>query len=257
MKNAMMKFTVLGTALIAGSLKVMAQAQDGSLDAANDIYNNSYVTPSAGLSIANGQTVGNEIFAAGNANDNYMTNFTFEYYGVGGGPGGTTFSGNVQIEVAFYANNGPAVNGYLSPSATPFYVWNSANYSDLANAFTPGNEVQLTLGIGDPEGLGGAGNIYLDGVFLPSREFTYAITVTGLGAGDSFGLSSAAGSAIGTVYSGYWNLPSGGGSWEYLTNGVDDASLAEVQAVPEPTSLALVGLAGLAGLAAAKRKFSK
>lgn len=257
MKKAIIKSVIMGGASIVGATSVFAQAQSGFLDATNDVYNNIYVAPQGGIVAVNGEEVGNEIILAGNSNDNYITNFSFEYFGTSGGSAtAANFSGNVQFTLNMYANTGAPVNGYATPSSTPFFTYSSSAFPDLANYLTPTYGTIITLGLGDPEGIS-AGTSYLNGIQVPGRDFTYTITFTGLDPSeDIIGLSTVNGSDIGTSYNGYWDKePSG--SWQYLVNGTNNASQVEIQAVPEPSSLALVGFGGLAMLAAAKRRFIK
>jgi len=266
MKNATIKSAVLGITLSAGVACVHAQSGASTgLNSANDIYN-SYtgVTPSVGIALSNGEEFGNEIYMPANPNNNYMTNFTFEYYGTSGLGAVTNFAGNVQVDIKFYLQTGPAVNGYLSPSATPIYEWNSATAD--GGAFggssvlvaSPGNYFSLQLE--DFSGYAADPLSYTQGVLIPYspyEQLTYSITFSGLGSGDTIGLGATAGPTVGVADNGYWFKPTSGSSWEYLTNGVYNTSLAEIQGVPEPTSMALVGVGALSLLVAAKRRMIK
>ena len=267
MKNATIKSAVLGITLSAGVACVHAQSGASvGLNAANDVYN-SYtgVTPAAGFSMSNGQEVGNEIYLSSNPNNNYITNFTFEYFGNSGlYSGATNFAGNVQVDIKFYLQTGPLVNGYLSPSATPFYEWNSATAdggafagSSVAN---PSIANYFSLQLEDFSGYAADPLIYQQGLYVPyspNEQLTYTITFTGLAAGDSIGLGTTAGPTVGVANNGYWFKNSAGDSFEYLTNGVNDTTMAEIQAVPEPTSMALVGIGAMSLLVAAKRRLVK
>jgi hypothetical protein len=272
MNNATIKSVVMGLGAIAFASSVQAQYAPGSsygLNAANDVYNNiSYptdLTPAASLPENNGDELGNEIFMPNNPNDNYITNFNFEYFGSSTADGSTTggnFLGDVEVTINFYLNNGPTINGYPAPG-TLIYTYSSAPFTGGSSPLNTGTANLFGIGIGDPAGIN-AGTSYTDGIYVPytftgpGQTITYTISFTGLGAGDVVGLDAVSGTALGAVDSGYWYKPAGG-SFEYLYNSTNSnvSTMTEIQAVPEPTSLSLIGVSGLALLAGVKRRLSK
>jgi hypothetical protein len=279
MNNATIKSVVMGLGAIAFASSVQAQFAPGSssgLNSDNDVYNTltipSGATPAAVLPMNNGDELGNEIFMPNNPNDNYITNFQFEYYGSSTGSGTTSdgsFAGNVQVQINFYLNNGPTINGYASPG-TLIWHYDTTPFTGggAVSAVGTGTAQLFIVGLNDPAGISG-GSSYLDGINVPytfggsGQEITYTISFTGLGSGDLIGLDAVGGSyptlGGGTVVSGYWYKPSGSSSFEYLFNATNSnvASMAEIQAVPEPTSLTVIGVSGLALLAGVKRRFAK
>jgi hypothetical protein len=186
--------------------------------------------------------VGDEIVLGGDPNARYLTSFSFEYWGTGGGFGGA-FSGNVQARVQFYLNDGAAFNGYATPG-TSFY--------DSGLFYIPSTPRNSLLFVP------GADNIPAGGLFMPVvSNFTWTVTFSGMGAGDHVGLDLYSPPAVGSDYPDYWQF--NGGGWTLMTNSVsptmDFASKFEAT-VPEPSSVALGILSG-AGLLLALRRNRK
>jgi hypothetical protein len=185
--------------------------------------------------------VGNQIFLS---NGGYVTNFAFEYYGVGGGLGGA-FSGTVQAEVKFYLNDSSTLyNGYATPGLVffdsgPFAI--SPTTRGTINFSTPGD-----FPTGATNGLW----------TLYSRELTWTVQFTGLGAGDEAGVDLYQNHVPGAMYTDYWRNNSG--TWELLvnTNGVPATFGQEWMGtpVPEPSTLA-ISLAGGLSLLLIVRRF--
>ncbi|HWW01435.1 MAG TPA: PEP-CTERM sorting domain-containing protein [Candidatus Acidoferrum sp.] len=182
--------------------------------------------------------VGNEILLAGS--ERYVTNFSFEYWGVNTAGGGT-FAGSVDARVRFYQNNGAPFNGYATPG-TSFY---DSGWFSIGGP-TPRNTLVFTPG---------ADGIPTEGLFVPVSTMTWTVQFRGLGATDQAGLDLYSPAIVGQSYSDYWEFS--GGNWQLMTNSVamDFAACfdASLTAVPEPSSLALLGLGGLTLLAAARR----
>jgi hypothetical protein len=184
--------------------------------------------------------VGDEILLAGS--ERYLTNFSFEYWGTNtAAAGNTPFSGSVEARVRFYENNGLLFNGYSAPG-TSFYDsgWFSIGSPTARNTF---------------EFRPGADGIPTAGLFVPVSDMTWSVQFRGLGATDQAGVDLYSPSTVGQDFPDYWQFS--GGSWELMTNSVsmDFGALfeASLTGVPEPSTLALLGLGGLTLLAAVRR----
>jgi hypothetical protein len=150
--------------------------------------------------------VGDEITLASPANR--VSVFSFEYWGVGGGPGGA-FSGNVQVILRFYKNDGPLLTNVqfearspqtlvfqskpFSISATERSVLAYTEQGDFTNSATA--DVLLTEPLPD--------------------SFTWTVQFIGLGVGDSAGLDLYSPPVVGSSYPDYWAFD--GNSWGLLT----------------------------------------
>lgn len=157
--------------------------------------------------------VGDEIVLAGSAR--IVNYFRFQYYGL-------DFSGNEQVRVRFYANDGPpSVSGPLMPGTV---LWDSGWY-DI------GPTERSTL-------------IWNDLSVLVPDSFTWAVKFSGIDPGESAGLDIYSPPIIGSSYLDYWF--NDGSTWELRTNTVPMDFAAAIGAIPEPTTLALA-LLGVAG----------
>lgn len=201
---------------------------------ADTVYNNS--TADSNIRFNPGLAeVGDEITLAGTARD--ITDFTFQYWG-------QTFSGNEQARLRFYLNNGVASPaGPLTPS-TVFYDSGWFNIGATTRStlvftdFTTDATTPLTT-------------------TLPN-SFTWSVQFQGidLGEGESAGLDLYNPPTVGGNFNEYWEN-TGPGGWEYRgTNGVPVNFAAQLNAVPEPSMLALGALGGVGALFL-RRRFKK
>ena len=172
----------------------------------------------------------------------YITDFSFEYYGVGFNVNNPSqFSGNVQADVQFYLNNGSTFNGYAMPGTS---FWNSGWFS-TGLAPTSRSTLDFSVTGGDfPSG----------GLFLPASEFTWTVQFRGMTAGDVVGLDIYSPPSVGQDYKDYWQ---NNGGWQLMTNGavssMDFAARIQAQAVPEPSTITFSILGGLTILTLARR----
>ncbi len=166
--------------------------------------------------------VGSEITLTGT--NRFLSAFSFEYFG-GSGPGQEAFAGEVDAEVRFYANDGPAVGpGRRAPGTVLF---DSGPVAIQASTLT---SLELTDFNGNvPVPLTGP---------LPN-SFTWTVEFVGLGLGESAGLNLAP-MIIGQSAAGYWTRQSGG--WTLNTNAAaGNAFAARVEAGSRNLILSVVG----------------
>ncbi|MBI5387106.1 MAG: HYR domain-containing protein [Verrucomicrobia bacterium] len=137
--------------------------------------------------------IGNEIVLADTAR--YLQNFSFEYWGtnVTGAP---AFQGPVQVRLRFYANDGPAFNGYPTPG-TLLYDSGPVSITLTPRSVLSFSYLDFVSGV-----------VPLTGA-LPDR-FTWTVQFSGLGANDLVGVDLYSPPVIGTTYTDYWErTPSG------------------------------------------------
>ena len=182
--------------------------------------------------------VGDEILLG--STERYLTNFSFEYWGVNADHP-ATFAGTIQARVEFYVNNGLPFNGYATPG-TKFF--DSGWF--LVPAPTDRNTFVFTAGADFPTG----------GLFMPvTSNMTWSVKFEGMQLGDSVGVDLYSPPVVGHDYPDYWQ--NNGGTWSLMTNSgpVDFAAVMQASgtAVPEPSTLALSILGGLGLLMVARR----
>jgi hypothetical protein len=195
------------------------------------------------FALADGQEVGNEITIPNGVYT--LTNFAIEYYSPN-----LTLSPSVGIDVRFYLNDGPTVNGFSTPGSM-FY--DSGWFYNTALGGLPANGFQVVT-YNSSDFYGGSVMNLPNGYQLPG-DFTFAITFTNLDANNQVQLPLAD-SQPGTSYGDYWL--NNGGSWLLMTNATSAANLVVDLAgtVPEPGTVGLVAIGGvlLAGVKAWRRK---
>jgi hypothetical protein len=228
----------------AGAGIVLASA---TLVRGDILYQSTTVDTGTNVNFANNQLIGQQIWL-GTTTPAYLTNFSFEYYSPN-----QSFSGNVKMEVTLYANNSPIkFNGYSTPGSafydsglislsTPYFITGSSyatfdfNRSDLLNGI-------------------GVGNIPMGSTQYLPTNFTFVVSFTGLGAGDSVGLEGFGYPTVGGNYGDMWLYS---GSWVIVTNALPTTFGAQFMgATPEPTVFAMgaLGAAMIVGFIRRRRK---
>ena len=155
--------------------------------------------------------VGNQIILT---QGGYITNFSFEYWAVGGAYGGAAFNGNfVQARVRWYLNDGPTITQGDMTTSSPGTLLKDTGWIDMP-APTTGSTLTFSTATGDlPLGSHGA----LDGLYVPSRQLTWTVQFRGMGAGDELGLELFGPPTIGGMYyTDYWTRDLSG--WQVMVN---------------------------------------
>ena len=202
------------------------------------IYNNS--TNDLAIRFNPGTSeIGNEIILAGT--DRYLTDFSFEYWGLSSNP--NSFAGAIQARVEFYMNNGVLFNGYATPG-TSFY--DSGWFS--VPAPTPRSTFVFSVQGGDFNRVP---------LLLPASDMTWTVQFQGMGLGDSVGVDLYGPPTVGQTFGDFWQRI--GTSWTLMNNSQTPpyasfaADMMAVAVVPEPSTLALSVLGGLGLLVVARR----
>ena len=231
----------LGFALIMGAIST-SQAQT------NVVYANSttlFDPPGPNtftyLSLANGDFVGNTItLAPSTSATRNMIGFGFQYYTDSANH--STYASIPSLTLSFYLNGGALVNGVPSPS-TQFFTESFILSSFVVPPGGGGGNIGFTNGV----------DFASSGTHIPAETVTWTLQVSGMGAGDVFGLVAFDPPTVGYDANYYWqNI---GGVWSTRTNSVAGANSfgAEVWATtPEPGTVSLAILGGLTLLAAVK-----
>ncbi len=170
--------------------------------------------------------VGDEIVMASGGS---ITNFTFQYYANG-------LSGSATVELRFYANNGPLVDGAPTPGTLLF---DSGPFNGLVN--TNGQTLSYNL---------------MSSPVLVPQDFTWSVQFSNFGTGNT-GVPIFTPPTLGSDFSDYWENDGTPGSpdWVLKTNAATPMDFAaRVQGVPEPGIGALAGLGGVALLGYLRRK---
>jgi hypothetical protein len=189
-------------------------------------YTGTYLNPGA-------NEVGDEIILAGTART--ATTFQFEYFG-------SNFLGVNQFQVRFYLNDGaPLGNNTFLPN-TVFY---DSGVQTLLPPIDPSNRNTFLL---DLSGIS---------IQLPNR-FTWSVQYTGIGAGETAGVSLYNPPTVGLSDIDYWF--NNGATWELRTNNIPGVPInfgALLSAnVPEPSTYVLAILGGICGFALVSRRKS-
>jgi hypothetical protein len=165
--------------------------------------------------------VGDEIILAGNQRS--LTNFTFQYT--------LTGDSGATAQVRFYKNDGTPFNGYATP--------NSVFYDSGTFSIESGSHTLIFDDFGGP-------------ITLPD-DFTWTVQFSDVADGETVGPDLFNPVTVGGNYNDYWQ--NNGGSWVLLqtTNGVPVNFAAQVEVVPEPSTIAL-GLLGCSMLVGFSRR---
>jgi hypothetical protein len=173
-------------------------------------------------------TEGNEVVLAGQASIDLITNFTFQYDFTG--PGGITTGTSIGGETAdlrFYANYGSPVIGYDTPGTL---LYDSGSFS-LGNSYTSGQTVTFNQAT-------------LDGGIVVPQDFTWTVTFSGLGSGESAGLALYSPPTIGANYNDAWINDGSGWLLDVSTSGnppLEFGSVADGSASAAPLTIQLSG----------------
>ena len=160
--------------------------------------------------------VGDEIILAPGAGA--ITNFTFQYT--------ASFTGTRQAQLRFYENNGPLSSGFSSPGT---------NFFDSGQFPIPSGNNTLVFDTDFGAGL------------VAPNHFTWSVQFFGLTGGDSAGPALFDPVTVGTNYDDYWDYNGSAWTLRQSTNGVPINFAAQVEAVPEPSTIALGVLGCVAG----------
>lgn len=152
--------------------------------------------------------VGDEILLA--YGGGVITNFTFQYT--------ASFSGDRLARVRFYENNGPLVSGFASPGSNFF---DSGIFSIGSGSQTLTFDTDFGSGLAAPD------------------HFTWSVQFFLVDSGDSAGLDLFNPVTVGNNFDDYWD--NNGSVWtlRQSTNGIPINFAAQVEVIPEPSTVAL------------------
>ncbi len=182
--------------------------------------------------------VGDEIVLDGTARN--VTAFNFQYWGVG-------WSGDEDLRVRFYKNDGaaaPAGPTVLKPNTvifdTGWFRLSDYGYGASPRTVMPFNGTDLTVG----------NAVNLAGPVPDSFTWTVQFRNVDANGGESAGLDVYDPPTVGSSYKEFWEYNDNTADWEYHgTAGSTNFNFAaRLEAVPEPTVLALGLLSGLSAL---------
>jgi hypothetical protein len=171
---------------------------------------------------------GDEITLASGSSTTLST-FSLQCYGQG-------LSGDETVQVHFYDNSGPEIQGALSPAEPAFY-------STAVLPITNGKQVVTFDNLN---------------VVVPDH-FTWAVQFSGVTGSEVAGVAVHGPATIGSSQVGgaddFWENLGGGGGWTlYAFTGSTPSSFgAQITAVPEPKAYALATALGLLGLVICRR----
>jgi hypothetical protein len=163
-----MKKPIIFLARIAavGALAVLAQNAQ-----AQTLYQLTADDTGYSLPVNNGDPAGNEVVLAGTAASDLISSFAFQFSFLGNDSFATP-NGSEAMDITFYQNNGLPFNSYATPNTV---LWDSTPFTLASiglSTYTPGQIITYT-GIG---------------VVVP-KDFTWAVTFTGLSSDETAGLA--------------------------------------------------------------------
>jgi hypothetical protein len=189
----------------------------------------------------NNAAAGNEVVLAGSAPSDYISSFAvqFDLINSGASPLAGAPTGNEEVKLDFYVNDGGLVSGYPSPG-TP--IW-SSDFSTMSTigltSFTEGSTLTYNPDISVP------------------KDFTWIVTFENVPAGETAGLglfSEPGGPSVGGNYDDAWINTGSGWALDVASTGNPPMQFgAMVVAVPEPGTIVL-GLMGACAFLARRRK---
>ncbi len=185
--------------------------------------------------------IGDEIVLDGTSR--FLTLFSFEWWGTSDNP--TSFAGEVEARVQFYKNNGDL---YASPGGSfpsPGDAFFDSGWFGNFNP-TPRSTFVFTAGADFPTG----------GLWIPVNKMTWSVQFRGMESGDALGVDIYCPPVVGANPNDYWdNDPVDG--WKLLINpNAPNNQMnfgAYMEAVPEPSAMALALVGGLGMMALTRR----
>ena len=200
------------------------------------------------FSLANGVSVGQQVWldSAQQQANPYLTNFDFQY------SAGASFQSGATLDIQFIKNDGSFYNGFATPNSV-FFDSGAIDLNSLVGytgyGFSWEDLYRTESGSSHPLGFGSPTPV----LFSLPQTFTVVYTVSGLGVGDSFNLSTFSDSTqVGTNSTDVWV---NNGSWQLLSDsgsqkGVIQDLGASPTPAPEPSvfGLGALGAALLTGL---------
>lgn len=232
-----MKHAILRSLILAGASGVLSM---GSVRA-QTIYSDTAYNGSV-LSLTNGQEVGNEITVSGTS----MGSFAIEYLAT------TTLAANVGVDVRFYLNNGPDVNGYPTPNTLFFDSgWYYNTFGGIQSS-PMGNNLTYTTS----DFLAGSMNNWAAFNYAVPSDFTFTISWTNITPNE---IEMPLANTVAGENTGFYWVDTGG-TWSLNSFNHDDPNanfLVDITGpVPEPSAWGLAAIGGvlLVGIQKLRRK---
>jgi len=234
---------VAGFVVAVGALTVNAQ----------NLYSNT--NTEAGVFSSPNNEIGSEIILADNGNGSTITGLSFNYYN-------TMPDNAASLTVYLYANDGPASS--TGPKTPGTVLWSTS--WPILNAPTNvpiGGDLHVDgLTFTETQQSDNNGDLPNGGVAVPS-DFTWAVEFSGVSSGQDAGLVFTTDApAVGRGYNDFWmNLGTAASpNWVLATNNVApnlSFFFTASGTVPEPSSMALLGLGVVGMFGMLKRKASR
>lgn len=221
---------ILPWATLAAALHLWAWSASGQIIVYDNLAEENWGLGYPTALVTGNNEVGDEIVLAGGAPQTLL-GYSLQYYT-------QALSGDEQMRIRFYRNDGPLVQGAASPGEVLF------DSGSLPVAQTSGHHV-LTL-------------TDLD-VAVPS-SFTWAVQFTGVAAGEEVGVAIHGPAAVGSSQIGpsddFWEVENGSWKLSQLSGEPPPPSSfgAQMTVVPEPGACSLLASLALLGLAVYRRR---
>jgi hypothetical protein len=221
-KNSLLQTLAIGVAtLVAGTAYTQEQTvySDSTTYTVPAVTYFDYAGSQTGITSG---TAGNEVvLAPGNRDVNY---FSAQFQLTGPGPGFSTSgspAGGESVQLTFYANNGPVVDGYASPGTTLFQSQVFTLASLGLAGYTAGNTVVFNAAD-------------LDGGITVPTDFTWALTFSDIPTTEDAGLTLYSPPTVGANYQDAWVNTGSGWSLDTTTPPTPVLEFgAVIQAVPD------------------------
>ena len=211
-----------------------------------DLYRNTTTSLGYGYEVLPGKQIGDEVvfdaFNYGNLGNWALKNFSFQYHVYNVTAGVTNYSlasSDPRITVSLYANNSGNFGSSTGLERPGSLLWSGTTPSGFLVG-TNGDTAWMGVSYGDWA---------YGSIVLPTDKLTWTVQLAGTwDPNDHFGLAAYGPGTVGQNYDSFWDNT--GGVWQTMTdtNAVSWAFGASVDAVPEPSTVWLLGLGGLFSL---------